>query len=135
MVGVELAAASEATPLLESGGGSFSFGLSDEQHQHQQQVSSGAGTDTDPNSDSLATREKIYLILEGRYKAVGPIYEKITVFLIVASIAAFVLGSLFDTDYNGDAPYSDMCGKICDAIFFGNDPDNGECAFKSLYTY
>lgn len=121
-------AASEQTPLLANTG-SFDFGG---------KVSSiggngtGSSTVLDPSSDALTTREKVYLILEGRYGKVGQIYEGVTIFLIITSIAAFVFGSLFDTDYNGDAPYVDMCGKVCDAIFFGNDPDNGEYVLQDL---
>ena len=84
----------------------------------------------DPNRN-LTTRQKIYLVLEGRYGAIGAAYEQLTVVLILASIVAFVIGSLFDPVYNADAEYFDMCGKVCDAIFFGQNPDNGEFHWRT----
>ena len=86
------------------------------------------------NNPSLTTRHKIYLILEGRYGTIGAVYEKITIFLILASILSFVIGSLFDPVYNADADYLDMCGKVCDAIFFGQNPDNGKSMLCGVYS-
>ncbi len=88
------------------------------------------GGAADANNPTLTTRHKIYLILEGRYGTIGAVYEKITIFLILASILSFVIGSLFDPVYNADADYLDMCGKVCDAIFFGQNPDNGKSMLR-----
>ena len=114
--------ASEQTPLLLGAVGPDIISSSDVSPHAS--TTSGSGLDaTDPN---LPTRHKIYLILEGRYGAIGAAYEKVTIVLILASIVAFVVGSLFDPVYNADAEYLDMCGKVCDAIFFGQNSDNGE---------
>lgn len=105
--------ASEQTPLLGADAG-------------PDISSSSNGSGLDANDPNLTTRQKIYLVLEGRYGAIGAAYEQMTIVLILASIVAFVIGSLFDPVYNADAEYLDMCGKVCDAIFFGQSPDNGE---------
>ena len=129
---VDAGLTSEQTPLLGGGAGT-DISSSDVSPHASTTNSSGLLDANDPN---LTTRQKIYLILEGRYGAIGAAYERVTVVLILASIVAFVLGSLFDPVYNADADYLDMCGKVCDAIFFGQNPDNGEPRWlRSFFSY
>ena len=124
--------ASEQTPLLGAGAGPDISSSSDVSPHAP--IANGSGLDA--NDPNLTTRQKIYLVLEGRYGAIGAAYEKVTIVLILASIVAFVIGSLFDPVYNADAEYLDMCGKVCDAIFFGQNPDNGEFHWRrSLLSY
>jgi hypothetical protein len=63
-----------------------------------------------------------YAFLEGRTDA-GARYEALTVVLIIANVVAFVVGTLYVAEYSPD--YASSCSKTCDAIFFGNDDDNG----------
>jgi len=120
---VDAGLASEQTPLLGAGADISSPVTATTTTTTSS--SSGAGL-LDANDPNLTVRQKIYLVLEGRHGAIGAAYEKITIVLILASIMAFVIGSLFDPVYNADADYLDMCGKVCDAIFFGQNSDNGE---------
>ena len=86
-----------------------------------------AAPPSDTNHASVSLRECVYLTLEGKYAphSIGRCYEALIVALILASIAAFVIGSLFVPEYNGDAAYLKLCGTRCDMIFFGNDSSNG----------
>ena len=110
--------------IMARSNGAMDAGLASEQTP----LLGGAADANDPSN--LTTRHKLYLILEGRYGSIGAVYEKITICLILASILSFVIGSLFDPVYNADAEYLDMCGKVCDAIFFGQNPDNGKSMLR-----
>ena len=72
-------------------------------------------------------RERLFEFLDFTTPA-GKVYEKFTVFLILLNIASFILGSLFVEEYN-DAPWAKrdggICDNLCDALWFGNYPDNG----------
>ena len=80
---------------------------------------------SDRESASLSVRETIYEVLEGRGGRAGRIYQSAVAALIVASILSFVLGSLFDPVYMPES--SGPCAGVglCDALLFGNNPDNG----------
>ena len=62
-----------------------------------------------------------YAFLEGRTTA-GKRYEALTIALILINIVAFVVGTLFNENYN---PVYAVCDLTCDAVFFGNRDDNG----------
>jgi hypothetical protein len=102
-------AAGEATPLL---GGNAS-GSSD---------SSGRSNET--------LQKKVWEFLEAK-TAEGALYSKFMVFLIIASVLAFIVGSLFVEPYNQDYPWAirgsdeSICEDFCDALWFGNRTDNG----------
>lgn len=68
-------------------------------------------------------RLSLYLFLEAKTPS-GLRYEKFTIILILLSVATFILGSLFLPQYNVDSSIAVMCNSLCDAIFFGNYPDN-----------
>ena len=67
-------------------------------------------------------RAGLFLFLEAKTPA-GLKYESFTIFLIFLSVITFILSSLYLPEYN-DSPIADKCGKWCDAIWFGNYPDN-----------
>lgn len=87
--------------------------------------SNGAGlTKVGPTSGDVNNRRlSLHLFLEAKTYC-GSIYEKFTICLIVLSVTTFVLSSVFVAEYNLNSPYPAMCGKICDAIWFGNNKDN-----------
>ena len=87
--------------------------------------SNGAGlTKVGPTSGDVNNRRlSLHLFLEAKSYC-GSIYEKFTICLIVLSVITFVLSSVFVAEYNLNSPYPAMCGKICDAIWFGNNKDN-----------
>ncbi len=68
-------------------------------------------------------RLPLFLFLEAKTPA-GLLYESFTIFLILLSILTFILSTLFLPQYNTDSPIAHSCGKVCDAIWFGNYPDN-----------
>jgi hypothetical protein len=72
-------------------------------------------------------RDGVYAFLEGKTPS-GAIYEMFTILLIVLNVLAFILGSLFVEDYNGDAAWArrdgGVCGNLCDGLWFGNYEDN-----------
>lgn len=73
-----------------------------------------------------AKRQALFDFLEARTVG-GRRYEKFIMILIGINVAAFILGSLFEENYNA-APWasrSGICGNLCDALFFGNYVDNG----------
>ena len=72
-----------------------------------------------PNADG---RVALFLFLEAKTPA-GLRYESFTIFLIFLSVVTFILSSVFLPEYN-DSPLATQCGKWCDAIWFGNYPDN-----------
>ena len=71
-------------------------------------------------------RESMFAFLEAQ-TPLGRIYEIFMIVLILLNVAAFVLASLFVPEYN-DAPWAQretgICGNFCDALWFGNFPDN-----------
>lgn len=67
-------------------------------------------------------RMQLFNFLEARSKG-GMVYEKVNIFLILVSVLLFVVSSLFVKEYN-PGPLAEQCGKYCDAIWFGNDPNN-----------
>lgn len=79
-------------------------------------------------SPALKTaREHLFDFLEGK-TPLGRYYEIFTVLLILVNVAAFVLATLFVEEYT---PYEwgkrngGICNNLCDALLFGNYPDNG----------
>lgn len=77
--------------------------------------------------DEASTREQVFAFLEAKSSA-GRIYERFTMVLIVINVLAFVLATLFVEEYNPE-PWAmrdgGICGKLCDALWFGNYKDNG----------
>merc|ERR1711933_649566 len=65
-------------------------------------------------------RYRVFEFLEAKTKN-GKVYENVTIFLIFLNIAVFIFGTLFIEEYNPDGK---KCGKICDALWFGNDETN-----------
>lgn len=79
---------------------------------------------TDINKDiNNDKRLPLFLFLEAKTPA-GLRYETFTIFLILLSILTFLLSTLFLPDYNTNSPIANSCGKVCDAIWFGNYNDN-----------
>lgn len=71
-------------------------------------------------------RAAIYDFLEAKTPA-GARYEVFMIALILANVFAFILASLFDTDYNHAAwakRDGGVCGTLCDSLWFGNYADN-----------
>lgn len=100
--------ADEGTPLMSSKGGGLT------------KVGPGGDTNKAIHEDQ---RIALHLFLEAKTLA-GATYEKFTICLIVLSVLTFVLSSVFVAEYNPTSPYPAMCGKVCDAIWFGNKKDN-----------
>lgn len=71
----------------------------------------------------LTWRTQVYLFLEAKTPA-GLTYEIFTFSLILMNVASFVLGTLFDPEYNTAKYASTACGRLCDALWFGNYEDN-----------
>lgn len=112
--------ADEATPLLLSGSGNgngAAAGLT-------------RGDYGDSSLFSSNRREAVYLFLEAQTPG-GRIYEALMISLILLNVFCFIVGSLFVVEYNGDAAWAQrdgeyaVCGKVCDALWFGNYRDNG----------
>lgn len=81
----------------------------------------------DAGAAAVPFRQQLHRFLEAQTRA-GRLYEAFIVGLIVANVAAFVLGSLFVPKYNPEpwaAREGGVCGDLCDALFFGNFRDNG----------
>ena len=85
-------------------------------------VSAPPKADTSNPNPSNDRRVALFLFLEARTPA-GLVYESFTIFLIHLSVITFILASLFLPEYN-DSPMATKCGEWCDAIWFGNYPDN-----------
>ena len=85
----------------------------------------GLTKDSPTSGDVTNTNHRLslHLFLEAKTEY-GSIYEKFTICLIVLSVITFVLSSVFIPEYNINSPYPAMCGKLCDAIWFGNNTDN-----------
>lgn len=94
----------ESTPLLSSSS------------------SQRASASSVPTQDVNHWRYKLFLFLEGTSPS-GKVYEAFTILLILISVLTFVIGSLFDSQYN-PGPLASKCNATCDAIFFGNDANN-----------
>jgi Ion transport protein len=77
--------------------------------------------------DEVSIREKVFAFLEAKSPA-GRIYERFTMILIVINVLAFIVATLFVEEYNPE-PWAmrdgGICGKLCDALWFGNYKDNG----------
>jgi hypothetical protein len=105
-----------------------------DQVQMKETVDKNGGSHVDTpklSFTSMTFRHKTFGILEGRGGAWGQRYEAVMLILILASILSFVLGTLFVPKYN-TAPYAaTACGKVCDALWFGNYDDNA-LAFLGL---
>lgn len=83
-----------------------------------------AGTTSLPNANpSNDRRVALFLFLEAKTPA-GLKYESFTIFLIFLSVVTFILSSLYLPEYNTESPIATQCGSWCDAIWFGNYPDN-----------
>jgi hypothetical protein len=78
-------------------------------------------TEKDVKIPTTATSLQIYNFLEAKTKN-GSIYEGFTIFLILINVIAFCVGTLFVAEYNVP-PIN--CSNTCDALFFGNNSDNG----------
>jgi len=68
-------------------------------------------------------RLPLFLFLEAKTPG-GLKYESFTIFLIFLSVATFIMSSVFLPEYNNESPLATQCDKWCDAIWFGNYPDN-----------
>jgi len=75
------------------------------------------------NNNNDDQRIPLFLFLEAQ-TPFGLLYESFTIFLILLSILTFILSTLFLPQYNTDSPIANSCSKVCDAIWFGNYPDN-----------
>ena len=67
-------------------------------------------------------RWRLFLFLEGKTPS-GSLYESFTIFVILLSVLSFIFGTVVDGNYN-PSKLSDQCGTLCDALFFGNNPNN-----------
>ena len=101
----------ESTPLLSSAS------------------SQRASASSVPTQDVTHWRYKLFLFLEGTSPS-GKVYETFTILLILISVLTFVIGSLFDSQYN-PGPLASKCNATCDAIFFGNDANNACLLYTS----
>ena len=72
-----------------------------------------------------SSRQELYDFLEAKTYT-GQLYEYFIMILIVINVIAFVIGSLFVEEYNKE-PWAQrnggICGKLCDALWFGNYRD------------
>lgn len=91
-------------------------------------ISDSDRTEQSTNNNSSTFRHNVFLFVEGKSPS-GRIYERFTAILIVINVLAFVMATLFVEEYNSDAPWAVrggvVCGNVCDALWFGNDPNNG----------
>lgn len=76
--------------------------------------------------DQGFTRKAVWQLVEGR-GPYGLMYERFTVFLILINVAAFIVGTLFDHEYNVNksGQYAGPDCSWCDVVFIGNDLNNG----------
>lgn len=90
-------------------------------------VGGGTNGSQDAEETSPSRRRAIFDFLEAK-TAAGRKYESLIIFLIVANVLAFIIGSLFVEEYN-DASWAKrdkgICQDLCDSLFFGNYADNG----------
>ncbi|KAL7570087.1 hypothetical protein ACA910_017118 [Epithemia clementina (nom. ined.)] len=91
--------------------------------QQEEGVTTGQRNDVTTNQ---GWRHSLFAFLEAKTLA-GRWYERFIVILILLNVAAFVLASLFVSEYNdvGWAQrHTGLCSDWCDAWWFGNYPDN-----------
>lgn len=88
--------------------------------QHDDDVK--AASSTHHSTTTSDRRTSLFLFLEAKTPA-GLRYESFTIFLIFLSVVTFILSSLFLPEYN-DSPLAIKCSSLCDAIWFGNYPEN-----------
>ena len=81
----------------------------------------------DRNNDvNPGWRLSLFAFLEAKTSA-GLWYERLIILLILLNVAAFVLASLFVTEYNPVSwaeRHTGLCSDWCDALWFGNYSDN-----------
>lgn len=110
----------EATPLM--GGASVTT------------IRNGDSEDSSSNNNvngTLTLQRKVWEFLEAKTPR-GVRYKNFMIFLILANVVTFVLGSLFIEPYNEALGYAwairgsdeSICGNLCDALWFGNYTDN-----------
>ena len=101
------------------------------------------GEPDDANGSSSSTvpptgrRQALFDFLEAKTRA-GEIYEQFMIILILANVAAFIVGSLFVTDYNPvDWAQRDggLCDTLCDTLWFGNYADNYLISFRKYFRH
>mmetsp|Transcript_25609 Transcript_25609/g.48496 ORF Transcript_25609/g.48496 Transcript_25609/m.48496 type:complete len:922 (-) Transcript_25609:12-2777(-) len=83
----------------------------------------GGGTAPPPPTTG---RQALYDFLEARTPA-GSSYELFMIIIILVNVLAFILASLFVTEYNPEpwaARDGGLCGTLCDTLWFGNHEDN-----------
>lgn len=71
-------------------------------------------------------RQALYDFLEAK-TAAGSAYELFMIILILLNVFAFIVASLFVTEYNHEpwaARDGGVCGTLCDTLWFGNYEDN-----------
>jgi hypothetical protein len=132
----EAADADEGTPLFVVSGGStreeepvaswwsrLRRKMQPPAHRSRPSSPSSSPTPATPRDDDDSRRVGLYLFLEARTPR-GLLYEKFTILLILLSVVTFVLSSVYVPGYNAGSPRAARCGGRCDALWFGNDPDN-----------
>ena len=77
---------------------------------------------------SSSRRVSIYQFLEAQTYW-GQVYEYWIIGLILVNVVAFIASSLFVEEYNpvdwASRGETGICNNLCDALWFGNYPDNG----------
>ena len=71
-------------------------------------------------------RQALFDFLEAK-TASGSAYELFMIIVILVNVLAFILASLFVTEYNPEpwaARDGGLCGTLCDTLWFGNYQDN-----------
>ena len=91
--------------------------------EHTPLVRAAKSSSSTPITTSTDPRLSLFQFLEAQTPA-GLHYETFTILLILLSVLTFILGSLFLPQYNTNSTLPYKCGSTCDAIFFGNYPDN-----------
>lgn len=79
---------------------------------------------------ATTSREKVHAFIAAKTTA-GRLYSRFSVALILVNIVAFVLGTLYIPKYYDPNFVPFECGRTCDALWFGNSPDN-ELPFLNL---
>lgn len=83
---------------------------------------------TAADKKTVLIHETVWRFLEGEGR-IGSIYESFTVVLIFVDVAAFIIGSMYDRQYNVNLATGQYigppCPEWCDRAFFGNYKDNG----------
>jgi hypothetical protein len=109
----------ESTPLLLAG----AFGSNGDAVFSNDEQTISILDEESPRS----SRKALFDFLEAKTIA-GRKYETVIICLIVVNVISFILGSLFQEEYN-DLSWarrdSGICQNLCDALWFGNYADNG----------